>query len=286
MRLPSLEIRIVDTTREMREIRDGFCKSLKIGFVPTMGYLHEGHLSLVEASNRDCDITIVSIFVNPTQFGPGEDLETYPRDLERDISLLSQYKVDYLFFPPAHEMYPAGYCTSVTVAGLSEILCGASRPGHFSGVATVVLKLVNITRPHLMFMGSKDFQQVVVLQTMLRDLNLGTEIVSCPIVREPDGLAMSSRNTYLSPEQRQQALCLSQAIRIISDMYREGARSTREMLAKAEHHIHQSGGRIDYLTIADPRSLSPVVTADEDSRILMAVYIGKTRLIDNSAIKA
>lgn len=280
------DTRIINSAGEMREIRDGFCKSLKVGFVPTMGYLHEGHLSLVEASNLECDITIVSIFVNPTQFGAGEDLDSYPRDIERDLKLLSQYKVDYVFFPETEEMYPSGYCTSVTVSGLSEVLCGASRPGHFSGVATVVLKLINMTRPHLMFMGEKDFQQVTVLKAMLRDLNLGTKIVSCPIIREHDGLAMSSRNTYLDPAERMNALCLSRAISLIQQRYAEGIISSEALINEASKLIERSEGRIDYISIVDPSSLMPVSEPSPESRIIMAVYIGKTRLIDNSIIKA
>ncbi|MDD3524934.1 MAG: pantoate--beta-alanine ligase, partial [Candidatus Cloacimonetes bacterium] len=203
-------MKLINTLAEMQALKhpEGF----KIGFVPTMGYLHEGHLSLVDASKKDCDLTIVSIFVNPAQFGENEDLDSYPRDMERDLSLLKARGVDYVFFPDAQMMYPNGYRTWVEVEGLSDILCGASRKGHFRGVCTVVLKLVNIVKPHFMYMGDKDYQQQSILRIMLKDLNLDTTIVGCPIVREQDGLAKSSRNVYLDPNNRQIALCLYRAL--------------------------------------------------------------------------
>ena len=280
------EMKLVHSISEMQKIRSELGSELRVGFVPTMGYLHEGHLSLVAEANRQSDITIVSIYVNPAQFGPNEDFAAYPRDLDHDLELLSRYKVDYVFFPVSEEMYPEGFKTRVEVQELSDILCGASRPGHFSGVATVVLKLVNIVRPNLMFMGSKDFQQVTVLKTMLRDLNLDTQIVACPIVREADGLALSSRNIYLDAVQRQQALCLSQALTLIRKLYLQGSRDTAEMISAAKKLIERSGGKVDYLTIVDANSLETQATADDSSHIVMAVYIGRTRLIDNSSILA
>lgn len=199
-------MQIITDIKQMQEIGNNWSNSQTIGFVPTMGYFHKGHLSLVAEANKNCDITVVSIFVNPSQFGPNEDFSSYPRDLQRDLELLNQYKVDYVFNPTPDQMYPAGYKTWINVEELSSILCGASRPGHFRGVATVITKLINIIKPSLMFMGEKDFQQIVVLQTMLKDLNFHTQIHPCPIIREADGLAMSSRNVYLNSEQRQQAL--------------------------------------------------------------------------------
>ncbi len=280
------ELKLVSSITEMQEIRQSFCKSKSIGFVPTMGYLHQGHLSLVEASTRACEITIVSIFVNPMQFGAGEDLGTYPRDLERDIELLSAYDVDYVFYPDAKEMYPAGFGTKVEIPALSTGLCGASRPGHFTGVATVVLKLVNITRPTQMFMGIKDFQQTAVLRAMLKDLNLQTEIIACPIVREPDGLALSSRNVYLDAVQRVQALCLHNAIKLIQALYADGITDSNQLIDGATDLISEAGGQVDYIQIVDSTSLTELPTANDNCRIVLAVFIGRTRLIDNAAIRA
>ena len=282
----SKEMKLIRSTKEMQEIRRSFCKSKTVGFVPTMGYLHQGHLSLVEASTRECEITIVSIFVNPLQFGVGEDLGTYPRDLDHDLKLLSQFKVDYVFHPEASELYPAGYTTQVAVPALSTGLCGASRPGHFTGVATVVLKLVNITRPTHMFMGIKDFQQVAVLRAMLKDLNLETEIIACPIVREADGLALSSRNVYLDPVQRLQALCLHSAIKLIQALYADGCTDSNLLTDRATDLISEAGGQVDYIQIVDSANLTEQSKANDNCRIVMAVFIGRTRLIDNASIKA
>ncbi|HOH46674.1 MAG TPA: pantoate--beta-alanine ligase [Candidatus Cloacimonadota bacterium] len=268
---------------ELREARARIAPGTSVGFVPTMGYLHEGHLSLVAASKAACELTFVSIYVNPSQFGPNEDLASYPRDLERDLELLSTYGVDYVFFPSTEEIYPEGYKTWVEVSGISQRLCGASRPGHFRGVATIVLKLVNLVQPHSMFMGSKDFQQVLVLKTMLRDLNLQVNLVSCPIIREADGLAMSSRNSYLDSQQHQRALCLSSAIKAVQAAFRAGQRSVPALLEIAGETIGDRG-RIDYLELVDPERLEPVTTVDDMSRLIMAVYIDKVRLIDNAAL--
>lgn len=276
-------MQLVHTIAEMRVVRRELPTDKSIGFVPTMGYLHEGHLSLVKASNDNCDITIVSIYVNPSQFGPNEDLSSYPRDLERDLHLLSQYGVDYVFFPTNEQIYPPNYKTWVEVEGLSGILCGASRPGHFRGVATIVLKLVNIVKPDHIFMGSKDFQQVKVLQTMLRDLNLESRIVACPIVREADGLAMSSRNSYLDPAQRQRALCLSQAIKLVQQATASGERDATKLQQIAEEHCSQYG-QVDYIQIVDSENLQPLKQVDSSSRIIMAVFIDRVRLIDNAAL--
>lgn len=277
-------MQIINSVQQMQDISRGWNKNNKIGFVPTMGYFHRGHLSLVSEANKHCDKTIVSIFVNPSQFGPNEDFISYPRDLQRDVSLLQEYKVDYVFHPSPEMMYPENYKTWVNVEGISSILCGASRPGHFKGVSTVVLKLVNIIKPQLMFMGEKDFQQITVLKTMLKDLNLETKIFPCPIIREPDGLAMSSRNIYLSKEQRQQALCLNRAIKQAQEQFKRGLLDTNILKKNAEELIGQAGGQIDYISFVEPISLQAVTQAQKDTRILLAVYFGKTRLIDNAAL--
>jgi len=278
-------MQIIDNIQAMQEIGNNWSAGKKIGFVPTMGYFHQGHLSLVGKANKQCEITVVSIFVNPSQFGPNEDFESYPRDMQRDLELLSKYKVDYVFSPNPEQMYPQDYRTWVEVEGLSSILCGASRPGHFRGVATVILKLINIIKPNFMFMGEKDFQQVTVLQTMLKDLNCETQIVPCPIIREEDGLAMSSRNIYLNPEQRKQALCLYRAIQQAQAKYKQGLRDTNLLKKQAADLIINSGGKIDYISFVEPKTLQEVAIADDNTRIMLAVFIGKTRLIDNAPLK-
>ncbi|MBW6514859.1 MAG: pantoate--beta-alanine ligase [Candidatus Syntrophosphaera sp.] len=277
-------MRIINTIDEMRQALAERDPGQKLGFVPTMGYLHKGHLSLVESCTVKCGLSVVSIYVNPSQFGPQEDLGSYPRDLERDLDLLAQQQVDYVFFPDDAQMYPEGYLTWVEVAKISDVLCGASRPGHFRGVATIVLKLVNIIRPDLMFMGLKDFQQIVVLETMLRDLNLSTQIERCPIVREVDGLALSSRNIYLNRDERHSATCLVQALRNARRMASTGIKESAAIIKAAEEIVNSAGGRIDYVRIVDSATLSEQQEVNENSRMLLAVFIGKTRLIDNSAL--
>jgi pantoate--beta-alanine ligase len=250
-----------------------------------MGYFHQGHLSLVAEANKQSEITVVSIFVNPSQFGPNEDFDSYPRDMQRDLELLSNYKVDYVFSPSSEQMYPQDYRTWVEVEGISSILCGASRPGHFRGVATVILKLINILKPNLMFMGEKDFQQVTVLKKMLKDLNCITQIVPCHIIREDDGLAMSSRNIYLNPEQRKQALCLFKAIQQAQTQYKQGIRETIFLQKEAADLVKKFGGIVDYISFVEPNTLQEVAIADDNTRIMLAVFIGKTRLIDNAPLK-
>ncbi|MDD3235777.1 MAG: pantoate--beta-alanine ligase [Candidatus Cloacimonetes bacterium] len=279
-------MQLVHTLQEMQALSQNWQQDKTIGFVPTMGFLHEGHLSLVEASTLQCDTTIVSIFINPSQFGANEDLSSYPRNMERDLQLLSSYKVDYVFIPTAEDIYPQPYRTWVNVEGISEVLCGASRPGHFRGVATVVLKLVNLVNPDLMFMGEKDFQQVAVLKTMLSDLNLHCKIVPCPIIREADGLAMSSRNTYLIGETRQQALCLSKAIHKAKQLYSQGIRDAKILLQAASKIIVDHNAEIDYIQFVHPETLLPVENAEADTRMILAVKVGKTRLIDNAQLRA
>lgn len=277
-------MKICKTIKEMQAEVSKRDRNKTLGFVPTMGALHEGHLSLVRLSKSNCDLSAVSIYVNPSQFGPQEDFGRYPRNLERDLALLADNGADYVFLPDNEQMYPAGYKTWVEVEGLSSILCGNSRPGHFRGVATVVLKLVQIVKPDLMFMGMKDFQQVVVLETMLRDLNSDTQIFRCPIVRESDGLAMSSRNMYLSPEERAKALCLSQTLDMGRQMVASGKKRAEEVILAAEDKINAAGGRIDYISLVNGSTLQPEDVIDQDTRMLLAVYIGNTRLIDNCSL--
>jgi len=274
-------MQIYKTIAETREALAGKALQKKIGFVPTMGALHKGHLSLVERCHSESDLTVVSIYVNPAQFGPQEDLNHYPRNLEKDIDLLRNYHVDIVFTPDDVQMYPEGYCTWVQVEGLSDILCGASRPGHFRGVATIVLKLMHIVNPKLMFMGMKDYQQIIVLEKMIEDLNLETKIVRCPIVREPDGLAMSSRNSYLTPDERQRATCLIKALKNAQKMVNEGHLDSSILISEAENIIKQSDGRIDYIKIVDGSTLQELPEVRSGSRMMLAVYIGNTRLIDN-----
>lgn len=264
---------------EMREL--SYPAKATVGFVPTMGYLHEGHLSLVTASKANCDITVASIFVNPAQFGPNEDLASYPRDLDRDLDLLEAEGVDYAFFPTTEMMYPEGYLTWVEVQRMGDILCGASRPGHFRGVCTVVLKLINIVRPHFMFMGEKDFQQLSILRKMVLDLNLELEIVGCPIIREADGLAKSSRNVYLDPEQRKQAAKIHKALELAQSMFRDGVTRADAVILEVARHLEAEGLRIDYVSIVDTEDLQMQTELNARSRMLIAVHVGKTRLIDN-----
>lgn len=253
-----------------------------LGFVPTMGALHEGHLSLVRASTSRCNVTAVSIFVNPLQFGPTEDLAKYPRTLERDSAMLEEAGVDLLFFPSVEEMYPPGAKTRVHVAELSEKLDGASRPGHFLGVATVVNKLFEIVRPDLAFFGQKDAAQVAVLRKMVRDLDMDVEMVVCPIVREKDGLAMSSRNAYLTAEQRQQALVLHRSLMRVQAAADQGQRDAARLREIGEQVIAEElAARLDYFAVVDPDTLDPVQDVGGGALVAVAAYVGATRLIDN-----
>jgi len=257
-----------------------------IGFVPTMGYLHEGHLRLVEVAREHCSKVVVSIFVNPTQFGPKEDFNRYPRDPEGDIQKLRKKDVDLVFMPEAHDMYPQGFQTVVSVKELTKGLCGASRPGHFDGVATVVCKLFNIVKPHIAVFGQKDYQQLTVISRMVKDLNMDVEIVGVPTVREPDGLAMSSRNSYLSPEERESAKALYGAILLAQRMVREGERDVSRIIGELQGFIlRHKHTRIDYVKIVDPDHLKELKEIKGDSLLAMAVFVGSTRLIDNSILK-
>jgi pantoate--beta-alanine ligase len=259
--------------------------SCKIAFVPTMGYFHRGHVSLMEYGRKLGDKLVVSLFVNPTQFAPTEDLDRYPRDLERDAKMAEKAGVDVLFTPTAEQMYPPGYQTYVTVDGLSQGLCGAFRPGHFRGVATVVCKLFNLVMPHTAIFGEKDYQQLMVIKRVVADLNLPVEVVGRPIVREEDGLAMSSRNTYLSPEQRRSALSLQRGLTAARRLVSACKNSREEILAVLRQIISQEPDtRIDYLALVDPETLEEVEAVQGAARLAMAVWVGNTRLIDNSLL--
>jgi pantoate--beta-alanine ligase len=276
-------MRVCETVTTMR----AECAALRyggrrLGLVPTMGALHEGHLSLLRAARAQCDIVAASIFVNPTQFGPDEDLARYPRPFTRDTELLRSESVDLLFAPSVEEMYPQGAVTYVNVEGLSERLCGRSRPGHFRGVATVVSKLFHIVKPEVAFFGQKDAAQVAVIRAMVRDLLMPAEIVACPIVREADGLALSSRNVYLDPEQRRQALVLSRSLSRVLEMYESGERDAARLIsAGVEEFSREPKVELDFVEIVDGASLEPLETAGPGALVAVAGLLGRTRLIDN-----
>jgi pantoate--beta-alanine ligase len=279
-------MKIITSIEEMQQTSRSLKQAGKtIAFVPTMGFLHEGHASLLREGRRQGQILVLSIFVNPIQFGPNEDLERYPRDLERDSRLARECGVDIIFTPSAAEMYPPGFQTSVRVQELSLPLCGANRPGHFDGVATVVAKLFNIIMPDRAFFGCKDFQQLAVIRRMTCDLSIPVEVVGLPIIRESDGLAMSSRNAYLSPEERQSALCLSRAIAAVRAGYAAGEMAVSTLTKLALAIIGQEpSAEIDYLDFRNAATLEPVEQANADTLLALAVRIGKTRLIDNSIL--
>jgi len=254
----------------------------RIGFVPTMGALHDGHLSLIRAAKSRCDLVVASIFVNPTQFGPNEDLAKYPRTFERDCQLLEKENADLLFAPTVEEMYPQDAVTWVTVEGLSEKLDGRSRPGHFRGVTTVVAKLFHIVEPDIAFFGQKDAAQVAIIRRMVRDMKFPVEIVACPIVREPDGLAMSSRNAYLDSSQRKAALVLSRALWEVERKYKSGERDTNTLIERGKQLIaKEPAARLDYLELVNADTLDPVAQATPGTMVAVAAYVGNTRLIDN-----
>lgn len=275
-------MKIITTIAEMRAAcLAAWQGGKRLGFVPTMGALHEGHLSLVRAARERCDAVAASVFVNPAQFGPNEDFAKYPRDLERDQKLLASEGVELLFTPSVDEMYPKGAATVVYVEGLSEKLCGRSRPGHFRGVTTVVAKLFNVVAPDAAFFGQKDAVQVASIRKMVRDLNFPVEIVACPIVRERDGLAMSSRNAYLNPVERKQALVLSRALREIEKQFLEGERAAKELISVGKEVLAgEPAVRLDYLEIVNPDSLDQVEEAS-GALTAIAAFVGTTRLIDN-----
>lgn len=258
----------------------------RVALVPTMGALHEGHLSLVRASRASADVVAVSIFVNPTQFGPNEDLAKYPRSFDRDCDLLRHEGVDLVFAPPVEEMYPPGAVTWVTVEELSDKLDGRSRPGHFSGVTTVVSKLFHIVEPDFAFFGQKDAAQVAVIRRMVHDLNFPVQIIVCPIVRELDGLAMSSRNTYLSPGERKQALILHHSLMKVQKLIEQGESSAEKLTAAGRSEFaSEASVRLDYFEIVNPDTLDPIQDVSKGALVAVAAYVGGTRLIDNILIK-
>jgi pantoate--beta-alanine ligase len=259
----------------------------RVGFVPTMGALHEGHLSLVRAARAQCDVVVVSIFVNPTQFGPNEDLTKYPRTFDQDKAMLEREGVDCIFYPSVEEMYPTGAATWVTVEGLSEKLDGRSRPGHFRGVTTVVSKLFNIVQPHAAFFGQKDAAQVAIIRKMVRDLNFSVQIVVCPIVRESDGLAMSSRNAYMNLQERKQALVLSRSMKRVQSLVEQDERSADKLIAAGKQVVEEEPAvRLDYFEIVNPDTLDPVKDVANGALVAVAAYVGPTRLIDNLLLPA
>lgn len=268
----------LDMSAELKNINGN------IGFVPTMGYLHEGHLSLVSKAKNTSDIVVVSIFVNPTQFGANEDLSKYPRNIERDIEFLTDLEVDYIFFPTVEQMFPDDYKTWVNVKEITQILCGKSRPTHFQGVTTIVTKLINIINPDFMYMGEKDFQQLIVLKQMTKDLNVRTRIVGCPIVRDADGLALSSRNKYLSIEGREKAQCLNRSLNLAQKLFTEGKQKSNKIISEISEIIKKNDGVIDYIEVLDSNTLEHIPELVIGCRIALAVIIENTRLIDNIEI--
>ncbi len=277
-------MRIVYEPYEMQEIANKYREwSKTIGFVPTMGYLHKGHLSLVKEAKKNNDVTFVSIFVNPTQFAPNEDLDKYPRDIERDEELLKREGVDFLFYPTVENMYPDGFQTYVSVENLTQVLEGASRPTHFRGVTTVVSKLFNITKPHRAYFGKKDAQQLIVIKKMVENLNFDVEIVGLPIVRESDGLAMSSRNKYLNKKEREEAVCLYKSLQKAKEMIDKGTNDAKTIKQEMRKIIEKYEiPKIDYISINSLSELKELKKIEKDNTLIsLAVFVGKIRLIDN-----
>jgi pantoate--beta-alanine ligase len=280
-------VQIYSDAREMRIRAEDLRRDGKrIALVPTMGALHAGHVALLEEGRRRSDVLMASIFVNPLQFGPGEDLARYPRDLEGDLDKARGARCDYVFVPESQSMYPPGFQTSVMVKEISQGLCGDKRPGHFEGVATVVTKLFHIALPHVAIFGEKDYQQLAVIRRLVRDLDLDVEIVGVPILREPDGLAMSSRNAYLTPAERQEALVLSRALARVEELFRAGERSPARLVEAARGVIATAASaRIDYVEVRDAENLEPVATIDRPVVMALGVFVGKTRLLDNRILR-
>ncbi len=276
-------MKIIETIAELKTaLNEERNRGKSVGLVPTMGYLHEGHLSLMRAAELQNDVVVASIFVNPTQFGPNEDLDAYPRDLKRDLSLAESVGVDYLFAPKPNEIYPKGFSTYVEIGSMAEILCGASRPGHFRGVLTVVLKLFNIAQPNKAYFGKKDYQQLALIKKMASDLNLSIEIVALETVRESDGLALSSRNKYLTEEERKAAAALSQGLFAVKAEFERGETESARLAGLAKSFIEKEELiDLEYLTICDNISLEPLTRLKASAVMLLAAKVGKARLIDN-----
>ncbi|MFC2015165.1 pantoate--beta-alanine ligase [Chloroflexota bacterium] len=273
-------MKVVETIAEVKKARNKLKGT--VGLFPTLGYLHEGHLSLVRRSSQENDYTISSIFVNPTQFGPSEDFKNYPREFQRDLTMLEEAGVEFVFMPSTEEMYPKGYNTWVDIEKITELLEGASRPTHFRGVTTVVAKLFNILEPTRAYFGQKDAQQLLVIRKMVADLNMNLEVITCPTVREPDGLAMSSRNSYLNPEERRAAVVLHQSLNLASKMWAEGEKDAVKIRAEMQTLIQQQPlATIDYISIADTATLEELDEVKPLALVSLAVKIGKPRLLDN-----
>lgn len=279
-------MKIITTVKEMQDFSTGQrVLGKRISLVPTMGYLHDGHLSLLREGRRHGDILVMSLFVNPLQFGPKEDLAKYPRDFDKDKKLAESAGTDVIFYPDPEQMYPGTFKTEVEVTGISDVLCGKTRPGHFKGVATVVLKLFNIIMPHIALFGEKDFQQLTIIKQMVQDLNMAVEIIGMPTVRESDGIAMSSRNTYLSKEQRTGALSISRGMHKAASSFKDGNEDSTELVSIIKNEITRAGLREDYIDIVDDKTLTPIAKAGINSRIVVAAFAGCTRLIDNISLK-
>jgi len=276
-------MKVIDSVARMATLARILRKEGKtIALVPTMGYLHEGHLTLAKTAKKHTDVVVMSIFVNPAQFGPNEDFEKYPRDPKRDEELARTAGVDVLFYPSVKEMYPGGYSTYVNVEGLSDVLCGASRPGHFRGVATVVAKLFGIVKPDITYFGQKDAQQLIIIRKMAQDLNMGIEIKSIPTVREAGGLAMSSRNSYLSEDQKEEALALFRSLEKAESLIRQGEKDSKKIIAAIKNMIKDKPSiKIDYVSIVDTKTLKDADTISGEVLIAVAALSGETRLIDN-----
>lgn len=279
-------MKTIETIDELRKaLKNERGAGRSIGFVPTMGYFHEGHLSLMKKARQENEIVAVSIFVNPSQFGPDEDFERYPRDIERDSRLAEEVGIDYLFVPTVQEMYPEGFNTWVTVKKITEGMCGAFRPGHFCGVATVVAKLFNIVQPDRAYFGEKDYQQLVVIKQMAKDLDFDLDVLGCPLIRDEDDLAMSSRNVYLSPAERRAALALSKSLKIGQNLFKQGERRTAA-IKDAVRKVLDSEPliKLEYLVIVDPETLDDLDQIQEQAVIALAAKVGQTRLIDNTIL--
>jgi len=275
---------IADLHAALRELRPG---KKSVGFVPTMGALHAGHVSLIRSARKETGLVVVSVFVNPTQFGPSEDLDAYPRPLEHDRQVCEKAGVDILFAPPTHKMYPGGYATYVLQERYTEAFEGEIRTGHFHGVCTVCAKLFNLVHPDIAFFGQKDYQQSVVIRRMVRDLNFDLKISVCPTIREPDGLAMSSRNVYLSPEEREQATVLSRALRKAEDLFAKGERRAAPLIAAIDEVIREApASKVDYVAVVNPETLREIRRIESEAMVLIAIRLGRTRLIDNCHLSA
>ncbi|MCD6081895.1 pantoate--beta-alanine ligase [candidate division WOR-3 bacterium] len=281
-------MRIVTKSEDMQRLSIEYKRQGKtVGFVPTMGYLHEGHTSLINIAHKYADVVVVSIFVNPIQFGPSEDYDRYPRDIERDKEILEKMGVDVMFYPSVDDMYPKGFTTYVEVKGLSDKLCGRYRPGHFRGVTTVVAKLFNIVMPDVAVFGEKDAQQAIIIKRMVRDLNFPVKIIVGPTVREPDGLAMSSRNEYLTEEERKVAPAIYQSLLLAKGLVEQGERDTSKIIAAMQEFLSKYDRiKVEYIEIVDKEELNPIERLEKgEALIAIAAYLGKARLIDNISVK-